>query len=86
MSFTKKFKEMQNFEKDMEMRVNTGEKECVIARDILADKRSKRLKRNVRNEILALHLLNGAIKGAVTRKNWGSWKMILEQVKVDMDE
>jgi len=86
MSFTKKFKEMQNFEKDMEMRVNTGEKECVIARDILADKRSKRLKRNVRNEIQALHLLNGAIKGAVTRKNWGSWKMILEQVKVDMDE
>ena len=86
MSFTKKFKEMQNFEKDMEMRVNTGEKECVIARDILADKRSKRLKRNVRNEIQALHLLNGAIKGAVTRKNWGSWKMILEQVKVDTDE
>lgn len=86
MSFTRKFKEMQAFEKDMEMRVNTGEKECVIARDILSDKRSKRLKRNVRKEISALHRLNGAIKGAVTRKNWVVWEMILEQVKVDMDE
>lgn len=82
MIFTRKFKEMQ----EMEMRVNTGEKECVIARDILADKREERLKRNVRNEIPALHRLNGAIKGAVTRKSWPIWKMILEQVKVDMDE
>lgn len=86
MSFTRKFKEMQSVEREMEMRVNTGEEECVIARNILAQKRSKRLKRDVRKELPALHRLSGAIKGAVTRKNWPIWKMILEQVKVDMDE
>lgn len=86
MSFPRKFKEMQIVEREMEMRVNTGEEECVIARIILAQKRSKRLKCDVRKELAALHLLNGAIKGAVTRKNGPIWKMILEQVKVDMDE
>lgn len=86
MSFTRKFKEMQSVEREMEMRVNTGEEEYVIARNILAQKRSKRLKRDVRKELPALQRLSGAIKGAVTRKNWRIWKMILEQVKVDMDE
>ena len=86
MSFTSKFKEMHAMREIQEKRVNSGEEECVIARKILAQKRLKRLKRDVRKELPALHRLSGAIKGAVTRKNWPIWKMILEQVKVDMDE
>ena len=37
----------------MEMRVNTGKEKCVIACNILAQKRSKRLKRDVREELPA---------------------------------
>ena len=86
MSFTSKFKEMHAMQEIQEKRVNSGEEEYVIARKILAEKRLKRLKRDVRKELPALQRLSGAIKGAVTRKNWPIWKMILEQVKVDMDE
>ena len=86
MSFTSKFKKMHAMQEIQEKRVNSGEEECVIARKILAEKRLKRLKRDVQKELPALHRLSGAIKGAVTRKNWPIWKMILEQVKVDMDE
>jgi len=83
MSLTKKFSERYFMEKEMENCVNSGANEAEIARK---EFRRKRLERDVCKELNALRLLNGAFSGAVVRKNWRKWKMILEHVKEEIYE
>ena len=76
----------QKFSKEQERmmeRVKSGADEARVVR---CEVRKKRLKRNIGKELRALSILDGAIKGAATRRNWNWWTSILEAVKEEVYE
>ena len=84
MYLAKRFSEEQ---REITERVKSGADEAVLVRDE-SEKltRRERIKRDVGKELRALRTLGGAMKGAVTRRNWRLWSVILEQVKVEVYE
>ena len=91
MYLAKRFSEKQQ---EMDERVKSGADEARIAyagvkkleRVEREAFRRERLDCDVVKEVNALRTLSGAIKGAVTRRNWSLWSKILEQVKVEVYE
>ena len=83
MYLTKRFSEEQ---REITERVKSGADEALVARGGRSRLRRDRIRRDVGKELMALRTLSGAIKGAVTRRNWAVWSAILEQVKVEVYE
>tara|TARA_E500000331_G_C17000113_1_gene601638 strand:+ start:201 stop:464 length:264 start_codon:yes stop_codon:yes gene_type:complete len=86
MYLAKRFSEEQ---REITERVKSGADEAVFVGDEREKReltRRERIKRDVGKELRALRTLSGAMKGAVTRRNWPLWSAILEQVKVEVYE